>query len=192
MRGVKPRLPSVMTASPRSPTALAIRDATAADMPEVAAIYAHSVLTSAATFEEIPPDAEEMTERLASRRAEGLPWLVAERDGRIVGYSYAAPYRARPAYRYTLEDSIYIAPDALGQGIGHALLAALIARCEQGPWRQLVAVIGDSANAGSIALHARLGFAHIGTMPAVGYKFGRWVDTVLMQRALGDGDRSRP
>lgn len=180
-----------MTAS-ASPAALVIRDATAADMAAVAAIYAHSVLTSTATFEESPPDAAAMTERLASVRAQGLPWLVGERDGRIVGYCYAAPHRPRPAYRYTLEDSIYVAPDALAQGIGHALLAALIEHCERGPWRQLVAVIGDSANAGSIALHARLGFDHIGTMPAVGYKFGRWVDTVLMQRALGDGDRTRP
>ncbi|WP_240794443.1 GNAT family N-acetyltransferase [Azoarcus sp. DD4] len=161
-------------------------------MAAVAAIYGHYVLTSAATFEESPPDAAAMAARRAALLDQGLPWLVAERGGRVVGYSYAAPYRARPAYRHTLEDSIYVAHDALGGGVGRALLAALIERCGRGPWRQLVAVIGDSANAGSIALHASLGFRHAGTLTAVGYKFGRWVDTVQMQRALGDGDRTHP
>lgn len=167
-----------------------VRDATDEDMAAVAAIYRHYVLSSAATFEETPPDTATLHARRTALLALDLPWLVAERDGRVLGYAYAAPYRARPAYRHTLEDSIYVAHDALGGGVGRALLTALISRCESGPWRQLVAVIGDSANAGSIGLHARLGFRHAGTLSAVGYKFGRWVDTVLMQRALGDGDRT--
>lgn len=117
----------------------------------------------------------------------GLPYLVAELDTRVVGYCYATTYRSRPAYRNTIEDSVYVADGMQGRGIGMALLAALIARCETGPWRQMVAVIGDSGNAGSIALHERLGFRRMGTLEAVGFKLGRWVDTVLMQRALGAG-----
>jgi phosphinothricin acetyltransferase len=121
-----------------------------------------------------------------------LPYIAAEIDGRVGGYSYAAPYRARPAYRYTVEDSVYVAEGYARRGIGQALLHELIARCEAGPWRQMLAVIGDSGNAGSIALHRACGFAVIGTLPAVGFKFGRWVDSVLMQRMLGDGDASPP
>lgn len=171
-----------------APSAHFLRDAQDADLPQIAAIYGHYVLNSAATFEETPPDAAAMAGRRAAVLDHGLPWLVAEEGGRILGYCYAAPYRARAAYRYTLEDSIYVAPQALGRGVGRALLVELIARCGCGPWRQLVAVIGDSGNAGSIALHQCLGFRHAGTLQAVGYKFGRWVDTVLMQRTLGEGE----
>ncbi|MFD1331141.1 GNAT family N-acetyltransferase [Methylopila musalis] len=174
-----------MTASPRP---LGLRDATDADLPALAAIYAHHVLSGTASFEIEPPDAAAMGRRLAAVRAAGLPWLVAERDGRLLGYAYAGPYRARPAYDWTIEDSIYVADDARGQGAGRALLEALIARCEQGPWRQMVAVIGGSDNAGSIGLHAALGFQPAGTLRAVGFKFGRWIDSVFMQRPLGPGD----
>jgi L-amino acid N-acyltransferase YncA len=122
----------------------------------------------------------------------GLPYLVAELNGHVVGYSYATLYRARPAYRYTVEDSVYVEDGLHGRGIGTALLAELIARCEQGPWRQMLAVIGDSANAGSIALHRRMGFTMCGTLGSVGFKLGRWVDSVFMQRALGPGDSLQP
>jgi phosphinothricin acetyltransferase len=122
----------------------------------------------------------------------GAPYLVAETSGQIVGYCYATAYRSRPAYRFALEDSVYVAEGLGGRGVGTALLGALIARCETGPWRQMLAIIGDSANLGSIALHRRLGFEPVGTLRSVGFKFGRWVDTPLMQRALGPGDRSLP
>ena len=122
----------------------------------------------------------------------GLPYLVAERAGEILGYSYATFYRPRPAYRHTVEDSVYLAEGLGGQGIGAALLSELIRRCESGPWRQMLAVIGNSANAGSIGLHRKLGFEHAGTLRSVGFKLGRWVDTVLMQRALGSGDMALP
>lgn len=169
-----------------------IRDARDDDMPAVQAIYAHHVLTGLASFEEVPPSAAEMTARRAHVLALGLPYLVAEREGTVVGYAYASTYRPRPAYRFTVEDSVYVAPGCGGQGIGGALLAALIARCESGPWRQMLAVIGDSDNAGSLALHRRLGFRPAGTLVSVGFKFGRWVDSVLMQRPLGPGDDTLP
>jgi phosphinothricin acetyltransferase len=121
-----------------------------------------------------------------------LPYIVAEVDGQVVGYCYASSYRPRPAYRYTVEDSVYLAPKMGGRGLGTALLRALIARCESGPWRQMLAVIGDSGNEASIALHRRMGFQPTGTFKSVGFKFGRWVDSVLMQRSLGAGDRTRP
>ena len=121
-----------------------------------------------------------------------LPYLVADQDGCLAGYCYAAPYRTRTAYRHTLEDSVYVAHDQQGRGIGRALLSALLARCEAGPWRQMIAVIGDASNAGSIALHHRLGFRMVGTLRSVGFKFNRWVDSVLMQRALGQGDDTLP
>jgi len=161
-------------------------------MPDIQAIYAHHVLHGLATFEEVPPALAEMSERRASVVKAGLPYLAAELDGKVVGYAYATAYRPRPAYRFTVEDSIYVAHGLDGRGIGSALLQALIARCERGPWRQMLAVIGNSGNAGSIALHRRLGFEPVGTLHAVGFKFGRWVDTVLMQRALGHGDTSAP
>jgi L-amino acid N-acyltransferase YncA len=164
--------------------ACAVRDSSEDDMAAVQAIYAHHVLHGAASFEEEPPALDEMLRRRADVLARGLPYLVAEVDGRVAGYSYASPYRARPAYRFSIENSVYVAPGRVRAGIGRALLAALIARCELGPWRQMIAVIGDSANAASIGLHAELGFRNVGTLHDVGFKFGRWVDSVLMQRAL--------
>ena len=173
-------------------TEVLVRDAAEIDMPVLQALYAHHVLHGLATFEEVPPSVLEMTERRAAVIKGGLPYLVAEIDGQVVGYAYATAYRPRPAYRHTIEDSIYVAHGLGGRGIGGALLRALISRCELGPWRQMLAVIGNSGNAGSIALHRSLGFQPIGTLHSVGFKFGRWVDTLLMQRALGDGDRSLP
>jgi phosphinothricin acetyltransferase len=163
-----------------------IRDATPADFDAIARIYAHYVENALATFEEVAPGADEMRSRHAAVVAARLPYLVAEVDGAVVGYAYATAYRARSAYRHTIEDSVYIADGKHGRGIGLALLTALVERCEAGPWRQLIAVIGNSGNAGSIALHARLGFEHIGVLRKVGFKHGKWVDTVLMQRGLGD------
>lgn len=170
----------------------AIRPAGEADMPAVQAIYAHYVLHGLGTFEETPPLVEEMSSRRGLVLSQGLPFLVAEIDGRVVGYCYAAPYRPRPAYRYTIEDSVYVQDSLRGSGLGAALLGELIARCQAGPWRQMVAVIGDSGNAGSIALHRRWGFQPVGTLRSVGFKLGRWVDTVIMQRALGAGDSAPP
>lgn len=169
-----------------------IRDATPDDIAQIQQIYAHHVLSSTATFEVTPPTAAEMTERLQKVHDAGLPWLVAERDGRVVGYCYASPYRPRPAYRYTIEDSVYLAGGESGKGIGRALLTALIERCEKGPWRQMIAVIAGTQNQSSIALHRNLGFAHVGTQPDTGYKFGQWIDVVFMQRALGPGGTTPP
>jgi phosphinothricin acetyltransferase len=161
-----------------------VRDAREGDMERVAAIYAHHVLHGTASFEEEPPSLEEMDRRRAAVLARGLPYLVAERDGAVVGYSYATPYRARSAYRFTIEDSVYVDQASHRAGVGRALLSALIARCEAGEWREMVAIIGDSANTASVGLHASLGFRMVGTLRSVGLKFGRWLDTVLMQRAL--------
>ena len=172
--------------------AVSVRDATDADMPVVQAIYAHHVLHGRATFEEIAPPVGEMITRRATVVGLGLPYLVAERAGAVVGYSYATTYRPRPAYRFSIEDSVYVAEGERGRGIGVALLAALIERCEAGPWRQMLAIIGDSGNTGSIALHRRLGFEHVGTLKAVGFKLGLWTDTVLMQRGLGHGETTPP
>ena len=169
-----------------------VRDATERDMTEVQRIYAHHVLHGLATFEETPPSVDELISRRAAVLRQGLPYLVAELEGNLVGFSYATAYRTRPAYRYTVEDSVYVEDGRGGQGIGLALLAALIERCEAGPWRQMVAVIGDSDNTPSIALHRRLGFQQAGTLPSVGFKLGRWVDSVLMQRPLGSGDQTNP
>jgi L-amino acid N-acyltransferase YncA len=178
--------------SPRAEPPVVVRDASEQDMAVIQAIYAQEVLHGLATFEEVPPGTADMLARRASVLDLGLPYLTAEIDGRIVGYSYATGYRPRPAYRYTVEDSVYVAAGMQGRGIGRALLAALIARCEAGPWRQMVAVIGNSGNAGSIALHRQLGFRLVGTFEAVGFKLGRWVDTVLMQRPLGPGGETLP
>jgi L-amino acid N-acyltransferase YncA len=169
-----------------------IRDASKADMEILQAIYAHYVDHALATFEEVAPSVEEMNARRHAVLASGLPYLVATIEGHVIGYAYATPYRPRPAYRHTIENTIYVAAGHHGHGYGSALLAALIARCEAGPCRQMLAVIGDSGNVGSIALHKRFGFEPVGTLRSVGFKFGRWVDTVLMQRALGDGDRATP
>jgi L-amino acid N-acyltransferase YncA len=162
------------------------------DLPAITRIYAHHVVHGLASFEEVPPDQAELARRRDEVLRHGFPYLVAERAGEVVGYAYAAPYRARSAYRFTIEDSVYVAPDHVGKGIGRALLSRLIALCEQGPWRQMIAVIGDSENHASIGLHKAEGFAMIGTHPAVGFKFGRWVDSVLMQRELGEGARMLP
>lgn len=167
-------------------SAFTIRDAIAADFDTITRIYAHYVLHALATFEETPPGVDEMRARHASITGAGLPYLVAETGGAVVGYTYATGYRPRSAYRHTIEDSVYIADGFGGRGLGLALLTALIERCDAGPWRQLVAVIGNSGNAGSIALHARLGFERVGVLRKVGYKHGQWVDTVLMQRPLGE------
>lgn len=169
-----------------------LRLAVASDVPSIARIYGHHVLHGFGSFEEEPPSTEEMARRLAAITDAGLPWLVADMDGAVGGYAYAGPYRTRSAYRHTLEDSVYIAPERTGRGLGRLLLGALIARCEAGPWRQMIAVIGNSGNAGSIRLHMSLGFRLVGTLEAVGFKRGRWVDSVLMQRPLGAGSGTLP
>ncbi len=168
--------------------AVIIRDSAEADLTAIQRIYAHHVLHGLASFEEEPPTVAELARRRAEVLARGLPHLVAEQGGDVVGYSYASPYRARAAYRFSIEDSVYVAEGLSGGGIGRALLTALIAKCEAGGWRQMVAIIGDSGNAASITLHERLGFRMVGTFRAIGFKHGRWVDSVLMQRALGVGD----
>jgi phosphinothricin acetyltransferase len=171
---------------------ITVRDAAPADMAAVQAIYAHYVRHSLATFEVEPPSLEEMLARRDSVLRQNLPYLIAELDGRIVGYCYATAYRARPAYRHTVENSVYVADGLAGRGIGRALLTTLIARCEAGPWRQMIAVIGNSGNGASLALHKSLGFELVGTLRAVGFKHGRWVDTMFMQRPLGPGDGADP
>jgi len=170
-----------------------IRDCTDADIPAVTAIYGHYVRTSLATFEEIAPSASEMSQRRADLLASGLPFFVATdlRSG-VLGFAYAAYYRPRTAYRFTLEDSIYVAAEATRRGIGRALLTRLIEQCAAAGFRQIVAVIGDTANAASIGLHEACGYARIGVQPAVGFKLGRWVDGVIMQRALGAGSTTAP
>jgi L-amino acid N-acyltransferase YncA len=169
-----------------------VRESTDADIAMIQAIYAYHVRHGLASFEEEPPSTAELLRRRADVLGRGLPYLVGEVDGIVIGYGYASPYRARSAYRFTLEDSVYVAPERIGKGVGRALLSAVIERCERLGSRQMIAVIGDSANHASIGLHARLDFAIVGTLPAVGFKFGRWVDSVLMQRALGTGDTSLP
>ncbi|MGC4108000.1 MAG: GNAT family N-acetyltransferase [Thermomicrobiales bacterium] len=169
-----------------------VRDAMPEDAAAIRAIYAHHVETGLASFEEVAPTVAEMIARQEAARAAGYPYLVAERDDEVLGYAYASAYRPRRAYRYAVEDSVYVRDGLAGQGIGSALLAALIARCEAGPWRQMIAVIGNSGNAGSIALHRRFGFRDVGVLRAVGFKHGQWVDTVLMQRSLGAGDEELP
>ena len=168
-----------------------LRPAIEADMGAIAAIYAHHVLNGLGTFEEIPPDEREMAARWRTVDRPGLPYLVADAGG-VIGYAYAAPFRTRAAYRFTVEDSVYVAPDHRGQGVGKALVSRLITLCEGLGLRQMMAVIGDSDNAGSIGLHRSLGFQTTGVSPAVGFKFGRWVDVVWMQRALGDGGEAPP
>ena len=172
--------------------ALTVRAASEADMVAVRDIYAHYVLHSLATFEETPPTLDEMLLRRRELVDLGLPYLVAETREEILGFAYAAAYRSRPAYRFSIEDSVYVADAVRGRGIGSALLGELIARCEGGPWRQMVAVVGDSANLGSIALHRRFGFELAGTLRSVGFKHGRWVDTPILQRGLGAGDAQPP
>ena len=168
--------------------ALLIRTSTPADLAAITAIYADNVLHGTGTFELEPPDEAEMTRRRDDVLGKGLPWLVAESGGRVLGYAYANHFRPRRAYRFCLEDSIYLHPEARAQGIGRLLLTELVSRCEALGARQMLAVIGDSANAGSIRLHAALGFEHTGVLKSSGWKFDRWLDVVLMQRRLGAGD----
>jgi L-amino acid N-acyltransferase YncA len=171
---------------------ISIRPAEASDIAAITGIYADAVRHGTASFEIDPPDQDEMTRRFESLRGGGFPYLVAQVDGAVVGYAYAGPYRARPAYRFTVEDSIYLAATARQRGIGRALLDRLIQDAERCGFRQMIAVIGDSDQPASIALHAAAGFRLIGTFEAVGYKLDRWLDSVLMQRPLGDGAMTAP
>jgi phosphinothricin acetyltransferase len=168
-------------------SSVTVRPLAAADLSAIQAIYAHHVLHGLASFEEEPPPVEEMRSRWQKVHDLGLPYLAAELDGTVVGYAYAGAYRPRPAYRFTVENSVYVRDGLAGRGVGKALLGELIARCTAGPWRQMVAVIGDRENRASIGLHRSCGFRLVGTFEAVGFKHGRWVDSVLMQRALGAG-----
>jgi phosphinothricin acetyltransferase len=171
---------------------LTIRDSTPADDAACAAVYGEAVRNGTGTFELEEPDVAEMGRRRAAILAQGLPWLVAERGGNVLGYAYAGQFRPRRAYRFCVEDSIYLAPEARGQGVGRLLLAELMARCEAVGIRQMLAVIGDSENAGSIAVHRACGFEHSGKFDAAGWKFGRWLDVVMMQRRLGQGAETTP
>ena len=169
-----------------------LRPAAPADLAAIQAIYAHHVLHGLASFEVEPPSLDELRHRHDGCMRRGLPWLVGEIAGSVAGYGYCSPYRSRSAYRYTLEDSVYVRQEAQGKGVGSAILRELIVRCEALGYRQLVAVIGDSANAASIRLHARLGFIRAGSLRSAGFKLGRWVDSVVMQRPLGPGDATPP
>jgi L-amino acid N-acyltransferase YncA len=174
------------------PSAITVRACEEGDMPSVTEIYAHHVLHSPATFELDPPSLQEMMHRRRVIVEGGYVYLVAEADTGIVGYAYASAYRSRPAYRFTVENSVYVRADYEGRGIGQRLMQVLLAECEKRPFRQMIAVIGDSANHASIELHRRLGFRMIGTFRSVGFKFGRWLDSVLMQKELGAGDNAPP
>jgi phosphinothricin acetyltransferase len=170
-----------------------IRDATDADVPAITAIFAHHVLHGAGTFEEVPPDAAQMAARLARIRDNGWAWLVAEApDGTLLGYAYYEQFRDRSAYRHCAENAIYVRDDVRGQGVGKALVQALLDRAEAAGFRQMLALIGDSENVGSIGLHVAAGFRQVGVMKAAGLKFGRWLDVVIMQKTLGEGDRTPP
>lgn len=169
-----------------------IRPADAADIPAITAIYGESVTNGTASFELTPPSVDEVGRRFATLCEAGYPWLAAAGDGGMVGYAYAGPYRPRPGYGNTIEDSVYVAPEAQGHGIGRALLTVLIDQCTADGFRQMIAVIGDSGNTASIRLHQSLGFAAVGTFSAVGWKHGRWLDSVLMQRPLGPGGTIPP
>ena len=170
----------------------ALRPARASDVPAITAIYRPAVLEGTASFELEPPSEAEMLRRFEAITDAGYPYFVAEIDGRVAGYAYANAYRARPAYRFTVENSVYIASEAQGKGIGRALLAALISACTAQGFRLMIAVIGDTANFASISLHRRAGFRFCGTIHSVGYKFGRWLDSVIMELPLGEGDTSAP
>lgn len=170
----------------------AVRNATDDDLADISRIYAFHVENGLASFEETPPSVDEMARRLAAVRAQGLPYLVAECGGGVRGYAYATCYRDRSAYRYSVESSVYVDRDWVRRGVANALLQELILRCTAAGRRQMIAVIGDSGNVASIGLHARHGFRVAGMLPSVGYKFGRWVDSILMVLALGDGDHSHP
>jgi phosphinothricin acetyltransferase len=171
---------------------VAVRAASPGDLPAIHSIYAHHVLHGLASFEEEPPTVEELERRWRDVTGRGLPYLVAEQEGVIGGYGYCAPYRARSAYRYALEDSVYVRHDMTGRGIGRRLLEELIARCAALGYRQIIAVIGDSANVASIGVHEACGFLRVGTLRSAGFKLGRWVDSVFMQKPLGPGDATKP
>jgi len=169
-----------------------LRNATDADLASIQSIYAHWVTHGTGSFELDPPSVEEMGKRRADVLSKGLPYLVAQQDGSVVGYAYANWFRPRPAYRFSVENSVYVHPEVRRGGIARLLMAELLARCEMAGARQMIAVIGDSDNAGSIGLHSSMGFTHIGTLKSTGWKFGRWLDTVYMQRAIGLGDSAAP
>jgi L-amino acid N-acyltransferase YncA len=171
---------------------VSVRPALLADIPAITAIYRPAVLTGTASFELDPPDDAEMQKRMQAILESGLPYLVAERDGRVLGYGYLGAYRPRAAYKWSVENSIYVAPEAQRTGTGHLLLQALIDAATARGYRQIVAVIGDSQSLGSIGLHRALGFTHSGTVRSVGFKHGRWLDQVIMQRAIGLGDATGP
>lgn len=169
-----------------------IRTSTPADLPAITAIYGWNVVNGTGTFELDAPDEAEMSCRRDNVLAKGLPWIVVERGAVVLGYAYANHFRPRRAYRFCLEDSLYLAADAKGQGLGRLLLAELMARCEALGARQMLAVIGDSQNLGSVGVHRTLGFEHVGVMQSAGWKFDRWLDVVIMQKALGQGDTTDP
>jgi phosphinothricin acetyltransferase len=177
---------------PSGPADVLVREATHDDMDVIQSIYAHYVLRTTASFEEVPPTVTQMRARFDAVRGQNLPYLVAEIDNEVLGYCYAHPFRPRSAYRYTIENSVYVAPFVVRQGIGQALMAELIKRCTALDYRQMIAVIGDSANLSSIALHRRMGFRQEGVLRGVGLKFGRWMDVVIMHRALGDANAAPP
>jgi len=180
-------MPAAMTAS------FALTDTTDADIAAVTAIYTDAVLNGTASFELDPPDEAEMARRFHAIRKAGYPHIVArDRAGEALGYAYAGSYRARPAYRWTVENSVYVAPSAKGRGVGKTLLAEIITRCEALGFRQMIAVIGGSEHAASIGLHEALGFTRVGVLPATGFKHGRWLDSVLMQKPLGEGGSTTP
>ena len=162
-----------------------VRAAVPADLEQVAAIYAHYVTTSVATFEEVPPTVEDWRRRLDDLAHRNLPFLVTEADAAVCGYAYAGPWRPKPAYRYTVEDTVYLSPAHTGRGLGGALLGPLLAACADAGARQVIAVIADTGSDASVALHRRFGFEQAGRLRAVGHKHGRWIDTILMQRELG-------
>ncbi|MBE7370069.1 GNAT family N-acetyltransferase [Ramlibacter pallidus] len=171
---------------------LILRPSTDADVPAITAIYAHHVLHGTGTFETTPPTEQDMTTRRLDVLARGLPYLVAEQGGKVLGFAYCQWFKPRPAYRYSAEDSIYLHADAAGQGLGKKLLADLVQQAEAAGVRKLIAVIGDSANAGSIGVHRSLGFSKVGVIQSCGWKFGRWLDIVLMEKSIGEGDRTPP
>lgn len=181
-----------LDAHPAMTSPLTLRDARVEDVPAFQRIYAHHVLHGVGTFEEEPPDAAEMETRFRAITGAGLPWLVAERDGVVLGYAYGSAYHVRSAYRFTIQDSVYVSEEARGQGVGRAVLQALVDRCTELGYRQMVALVGGTENAGSIGLHAALGFRTCGVVEAVGLKFGRWLDLVMMQKELGAGRADVP
>jgi len=173
-------------------TDLRIRPATPEDIPAITEIYRPAVLTGTASFELEPPSVDEMRRRFETITSGGYPYLVAEHEGAVIGYSYASAYRTRPGYRFSVEDSVYVVEGQQGKGVGRALLSRLIEECTARGYRQMVAIIGDSAQWASIGLHRKLGFTFVGTLHSIGYKHGRWLDTVIMQRTLGEGNCTPP